>query len=302
MIMIFAPAGIGEVRPGDDLATMINSAVAADENGPLQDGDIIVVTSKIISKQQGRILPAQDRAAAIRSETVRTVARKGPTAIVETRHGVTMAAAGVDNSNVDSGFVLLLPTDSDATAAALHDQLARTGVRVGVIISDTAGRAWRNGQTDFALGAAGVRVLDTYAGRNDGYGNELQVTAIALADELAAAADLVKSKLSARPVAVVRGLAELVDGTGQRARDLVRPADADLFRQGTREAVISAVLAAVGQSDRYEEWVNLDDDTALIAKLRDTPGLSADRADLLEAVLGAAGVKARDFEAPKPLG
>ena len=193
-LIIFAPEGIGEVDPDTPLAEVILRAIAAHPQGPLRSGDILVVTSKIISKHEGRVVAAEDRQDAITAEAVRTLAQRGETRIVETRHGLTMAAAGVDNSNVHPGQVLLLPKDPDASAATLRTEIENlSGAEVGILISDTAGRAWRVGQTDLAIGAAGVQLIDAYSGRVDDYGNDLHVTAIAVADELTGAADLVKS-------------------------------------------------------------------------------------------------------------
>lgn len=234
----WALSGIGEVAPGDDLADLIARAV--DE--PLHDGDIIVVTSKIVSKAEGRIVAAADREDAITAETVRVVASRehpgGVTRIVENRLGLVMAAAGVDASNTAEGTVLLLPLDPDATARRLRAELsARCGVRLGVLITDTAGRTWRQGQTDLAIGAAGVLVLEDLRGSTDTHGRRLEVSMAALADEIAAAAELVKGKATGRPIAVVRGLAHAVtaeDGPG--ARVLVRTGPEDMFREGTAEA------------------------------------------------------------------
>ncbi|MCX5013616.1 coenzyme F420-0:L-glutamate ligase [Streptomyces sp. NBC_00555] len=228
--------GIPEVRPGDDLAKLIT--VAAPD---LRDGDVLLVTSKIVSKAEGRIVEADSREAAIDAETVRVVARRGSLRIVENRQGLVMAAAGVDASNTMPGTVLLLPEDPDASAAAI-----RAGVRdilsvdVGVVVTDTFGRPWRTGLTDVAIGSSGVRVLDDLRGGTDAHGNPLSATVVATADELAAAGDLVKGKAAGLPVAVVRGLAHVL-GEGSSARDLVRtPAD-DMFRLGTSEAVREAV-------------------------------------------------------------
>ncbi|MFL6065312.1 MAG: coenzyme F420-0:L-glutamate ligase [Friedmanniella sp.] len=263
MITIFAPATIGEVAPGTDVAELVVDAVAADPAGPLQAGDVVVVTSKILSKADGLTRPARERDAVIAEQTERTVARRGPTSIVRTHHGLTVAAAGVDASNVAPHLILVLPPDPDARAAELHADLQRrTGLALGVVISDTAGRAWRMGQTDQAIGVAGLRVLERYAGRRDGYGNDLQVTARAVADEIAGAADLVKAKLAGRPVAVVRGLADLVQPVGAadgRAADLIRETGQDMFARGAREAVLLAALAATGQAERYEELVALEE-------------------------------------------
>ncbi|MEU9102157.1 coenzyme F420-0:L-glutamate ligase [Streptomyces sp. NPDC048361] len=232
---VWALPGLPEVRAGDDLAKLI----AAAEPG-LVDGDILLVTSKIVSKAEGRITEAADREAAIDAETVRVVARRGTLRIVENRQGLIMAAAGVDASNTPAGTVLLLPEDPDASAAAIRAGLRDTlGVEVGVIVTDTFGRPWRNGLTDVAIGASGVRVLDDLRGGTDAHGNPLSATVISLADELAAAGDLVKGKAGGLPVAVVRGLGHLA-GDGS-AREMVRCAADDMFRLGTSEAVREAV-------------------------------------------------------------
>ncbi|KPI26397.1 gamma-glutamyl ligase [Actinobacteria bacterium OV450] len=231
-----AVAGIPEVRPGDDLARLIAAA------GPgLRDGDVLLVTSKIVSKAEGRIVRAESREEAIDAETVRVVARRGPLRVVENRQGLVMAAAGVDASNTEPGTVLLLPEDSDASAAAIRAGLRDLlSVDVGVIVTDTFGRPWRSGLTDVAIGSAGVRVLDDLRGGTDAHGNPLSATIVATADELAAAGDLVKGKAAGLPVAVVRGLGHLL-GEGSTAADLVRPAADDMFRLGTSEAVREAV-------------------------------------------------------------
>ena len=248
--------GIGEVRPGDDLATVLGDALAADAAArpatALADGDVLVVTSKIVSKAEGRVVEAADREAAITAETVRVVATRehpgGVTRIVENRLGLVMAAAGVDASNTADGTVLLLPVDPDATARALRAALAeRFGVRVGVLVSDTAGRPWRQGQTDIAIGAAGVQVLDDLRGSTDTHGRPLQVSVAAVADEIAGAAELVKGKATGRPLAVVRGMAHAVtaeDGPG--ARVLVRVGPDDMFAEGTAEAYARGWKDAAG--------------------------------------------------------
>ena len=182
----------------------------------LQDGDILVVTSKIVSKAEGRLVAADDREDAITAETVRVVATRlsaggHTTRIVENKLGIVSAAAGVDASNTPEGTVLLLPVDPDASARAIAAGLReRLGVAVGVIVSDTLGRAWREGQTDSAIGAGGVHVFEDLRGRTDAEGRPLVVTMPCVADELAAAADLVKGKASRLPVAVVRGRSDLV--------------------------------------------------------------------------------------------
>ena len=237
MLSVFALDGLPEIQPGDDLASLI-----ADAAGELLAGDILAVTSKIVSKAEGRIVLANDREAAIDAETVRVVASRehpgGVTRIVETRHGLVLAAAGVDASNTPEGTVLLLPEDPDASARALAAALReRFGVDIGVVVTDTLGRPWREGQTDVAIGAAGIRVLHDLRGTTDTGGRRLDATIAAVADEIAAAADLVKGKTSGKPVAVVRGLGELVgplDLPGATA--IIRAASDDMFRLGTTEA------------------------------------------------------------------
>jgi coenzyme F420-0:L-glutamate ligase/coenzyme F420-1:gamma-L-glutamate ligase len=234
---VWAVPGIPEVRPGDDLAKLI----AAAEPG-LANGDVVLVTSKIVSKTEGRIVEAADRESAIDAETVRVVARRGTLRIVENKLGLVMAAAGVDASNTPAGTVLLLPEDPDASARAIRKGLLEAlGVDVGVIVTDTFGRPWRTGLTDAAIGAAGVRVFDDLRGGADAYGNPLSATVVATADELAAAGDLVKGKTAGLPVAVVRGLGHVVAEEGPGGRALVRAAADDMFRLGTSEAVREAV-------------------------------------------------------------
>jgi dehydro coenzyme F420 reductase / coenzyme F420-0:L-glutamate ligase / coenzyme F420-1:gamma-L-glutamate ligase len=231
--------GLPEFRPGDDVAAAIAAAAPW-----LRDDDVVVVTSKVLSKSEGRIVAApadpEERDALRRrlvdAEAVRVLARKGRTLITENAIGLIQAAAGVDGSNVDSAELALLPVDPDGSAALLRDRLATTlGVTVGVVVTDTMGRAWRNGQTDTAIGAAGLAVLHGYGGAHDDFGNELVVTEVAVADEIAAAADLVKGKLTGIPVAVVRGLTLRDDGSN--GRSLVRAGEEDLFWLGTEEAI-----------------------------------------------------------------
>lgn len=234
---IWAVGGIGEITEGTDLA-----AVIADAAPDLRDGDVVVVTSKVVSKAEGRLVEG-DREQAIDGESVRLVARRGATRIVETRHGFVLAAAGVDASNVPSGTVALLPTDPDRSAGRIRAGLRRLrGVNVAVVVTDTFGRPWRNGLVDVAIGAAGIAVLDDHRGRADAHGHTLEMTVTATADEVASAAELVKGKLSGVPVAVVRGLRYDVDAEGAGARPLVRPAAEDMFRLGTTEAKRAAVL------------------------------------------------------------
>ena len=232
--------GLPEVRPGDDLAAQI-----ADAAGDLlRDGDVLVVTSKVISKAEGRLLPTpadpagreSARLAAVDGETVRVIAARGRTRIVQTPQGFVLAAAGVDASNVRRDEVALLPVDADASARRLRDGLrALLGIDVGVVVSDTMGRPWRIGVTDMAVGVAGLGALRDLRGRVDGFGNELGMTEIAEADEIAAAAELVMGKLAGAPAAVIRGLAPAPDD-GRGVRALLRPPAEDLFSLGTAEA------------------------------------------------------------------
>ena len=234
-----AVRGMAEIRPGDDLPAIIADALA-----PLapRDGDVVVVTSKIISKAEGRIRPAAEREQAIDEESVRTVASRpypgGVTRIVEHRTGLVLAAAGIDASNTDDGTILLLPIDSDASARAIAERLrSRFGAAVGVIVSDTLGRAWRVGQTDVAIGAAGIRVLEPLTGQLDANGRPLVVTAPAIADEIAGAADLVAGKADGVPVVLVRGMGRHVASLDEPgARRLVRAQQDDMFRLGADEA------------------------------------------------------------------
>jgi coenzyme F420-0:L-glutamate ligase / coenzyme F420-1:gamma-L-glutamate ligase len=235
-VTVLPVAGLPEVTAGTDLAALIADAALA---GPgLLDGDIVVITSKIISKAEDRVI-AGDRDAAIRAETVRVVARRGPTTISQTRHGLVMAAAGVDESNTEPGTLVLLPVDPDASARRLRKAIGeRAGTRLGVIITDTMGRPWRAGQTDTAIGAAGIMPLRDHRGQTDTFGNVLEVTVAAVADEIAAAADLVKAKTTGIPVAIVRGLADLVtDAAGPGAAAIIRPADEDMFRLGAADVL-----------------------------------------------------------------
>jgi len=225
--------GLPEIADGTDLAALIIGAVPT-----LADGDVVVVTSKIISKAEGRVIQA-DREQAIDKETVRVVARRGPARIVETRQGLVLAAAGVDNSNTLPGTVALLPEDPDGSARRLRQALReRAGIAVGVIITDTMGRPWRMGQTDTAIGAAGLMPLRDHRGEADTFGTPLEVTLAAVADEIAAAADLVKGKTMRIPVAIVRGLADLVtESDGPGAQALIRPAAEDMFRYGSADVL-----------------------------------------------------------------
>jgi coenzyme F420-0:L-glutamate ligase / coenzyme F420-1:gamma-L-glutamate ligase len=246
--------GFPEVAQGDDLAAII-LMVLQDNEIQLVDGDILVVSSKVVSKAMGLRAPAGEQAAVVLSQTVRIVAERmtpsGVTRIVESAAGPVMTAAGVDASNTaDPSSVLVLPDDPDAVAARIRDGLQtgwlrRSGdpVLTAVILSDTAGRPWRNGQTDFALGASGIQVIDDLRGSTDTGGRLLSVTERCLADEIAAAGDLVKGKATGIPAAHIRGLGQYVqdnDATGG-ARDLIRTGRQDWFGYGMVEAVRAAL-------------------------------------------------------------
>lgn len=264
--------GLPEVRPGDDVAALIVAALGRQESG-LQDGDVLVVTSKLLSKAEGRLVPVPVgadretvRLQAVSDETVREVARRGSTVIAQNRNGLVLAAAGVDASNVRGDEIALLPLDPDASARALRASLlALTGRTVAVVVSDTMGRAWRHGQVDQAIGAAGLAPVRDSRGTTDSHGHVLEVTEIAVADELAATAELVKGKSDGVPVALVRGLAMPDDGRGATA--LVRPPAQDWFSLGTVEAQRSAV--------------------ALRRTVREFSGATVDREAVLRAVSAA---------------
>ena len=254
-LVVLGVPGVPEVAAGDDLAVLVAPLLAAvtwpDGSTGLRDGDVVVVTSKVVSKAEGRVVAADSREDAITAETVRVVATRstprGVTRIVETSHGLVLAAAGVDASNTPPGTVLLLPVDPDASARAIRSGLAAaTGATIAVVVTDTLGRPWREGLTDAAIGAAGLVVLDDHRGRQDAHGNTLEMTVTAIADEIAAASDLVCGKASGLPVAVVRGMsAYVVEQDGPGARALVRRSEDDMFRLGTREAVAQGRRDAV---------------------------------------------------------
>ena len=277
-LTVVAPGGAPEVREGDDLVTLLLPLVE------LADGDVVVVTSKVVSKAEGRVRQGS-RDEALPAETSRVVARRGPTTIVRTHHGLTMAAAGIDASNVETGTVVLLPVDPDASARELRTAVhERTGRNVGVIVTDTAGRAWREGQTDIAIGAAGLLVAEVFEGRVDAHGNTLAVTAPAVADELAGMAELAQGKLGGRPFALVRGRADLVlppgdDGPGACA--LIRADGADLFGFGAREAVVRALA---GQAADRAPFGAAAGPAELVAALR-AVGLLGVVADGIELVV-----------------
>jgi len=254
---VWGVPGIPEIQPGDDLVALITAAIEAqaktDSGTALQSGDILVITSKIVSKSEGMQVPASEREQAIAADTVRVVAERvhpgGTFRIVETRQGLVMAAAGIDMSNVPEGTALRLPADPDASARTLCIGLReRFGIDIGVIITDTIGRAWRIGQTDMAIGAAGMQLTDDLRGENDANGRPLHVTQAVIADEIAGAADLVKGKTTGIPVAVVRGLGRFVtDLDAPGARTLARTGDDDMFRFGTAEAYRLGYEAALAE-------------------------------------------------------
>ena len=275
-LVAWAPDGVPEVVAGDDLAALVLGVLG--DGADLADGDIVSVTSKVVSKAEGRTRVG-DRDAAVDEESVRVVARRGATRIVRHRLGLTMAAAGVDASNVTVGSIVLLPVDPDGSARTLRREIReRAGVNVGVIVTDTAGRAWREGQTDIAIGAAGLLVAEDFAGRTDPHGNPLHVTLPAVADELAGAAELVQGKLSGRPVAVLRGRADLVlppgeDGPG--AASLVRPDGGDLFGWGAREAVVRALAGADADREPFGSPSPAEELAAALDRLPDADDRTA---------------------------
>jgi coenzyme F420-0:L-glutamate ligase/coenzyme F420-1:gamma-L-glutamate ligase len=226
--------GIGEIAPGDEIAVLVADAAAAQDT-PLQHRDCVVITQKIVSKAENRLVPLDPedpdaRARLIESESVRIVRRRGDLVIAETTHGFVCANAGIDLSNVDDGFAALLPIDADRSAHHIRNALrARAGVEVAVIVSDTFGRPWRLGLTDVAIGVAGIAAVVDLRGTADDRGRILQVTEVAIADEVAGAAELVMGKAAGVPAAIVRGLDADWFGDGS-VRDLVRNPHEDLFR------------------------------------------------------------------------
>jgi coenzyme F420-0:L-glutamate ligase/coenzyme F420-1:gamma-L-glutamate ligase len=229
-IALIPVEGIPEIVPGDNLADIIA------EHAELADGDVVVVTQKIVSKAEGRLVEIDpddplSHKALIADESVRILRRRGDLVMTETKHGFVCANAGIDLSNVERGYAALLPVDSDRSARRIRDGLrGRSGVKVGVIISDTFGRTWRRGVTDVAIGTAGVAGVVDLRGTQDALGRELAVTEVCVADELAGAAELVMGKASAIPVAIVRGVEPAWLRDGSVAAEIVRPYNEDLFR------------------------------------------------------------------------
>ncbi|MBN2621775.1 MAG: coenzyme F420-0:L-glutamate ligase [Acidimicrobiales bacterium] len=228
---ILPVVGVGEVRPGDDLSRLLAKAAP-----DLADGDVLVVTQKVVSKAEAQMVPIDpndpdSKAKIVEGESVRVLRRRGELVISETRHGFVCANAGVDLSNVEHGWAALLPEDPDRSARRLRDGLrGRLDVSVAVIISDTFGRAWRRGLTDVAIGCAGIRAVVDLRGTTDSYGRDLAVTEVCVVDELAAAAELVMGKASGICAAIVRGVDPSWLGRGEVRAEVVRSADEDLFR------------------------------------------------------------------------
>ncbi len=230
-LQIIPIEGIGEVGPGADLSRLV-AAAAPD----LADGDVVVVTQKVVSKAEAQLVPLDpgdpaSKGRIVEGESVRILRRRGELVISETRHGFVCANAGVDLSNVEEGWAALLPEDPDRSARRLRDGLrGRLGVTVAVVISDTFGRAWRRGLTDVAIGCAGIRAVVDLRGTADALGRELAVTEVCVVDELAAAAELVMGKASGICAAVVRGVDPTWLGRGEVVGDVVRAPAEDLFR------------------------------------------------------------------------
>ncbi len=287
-VVVRPVVGFGEVRAGDDVAALLAELVP-----DLQDGDVLVVTSKVVSKAEGRVLTlgsddpdARERARqrAVTDEAVRVVAERGATRIVQTRQGLVLAAAGVDASNVARDELVLLPVDPDASAGRIREGLReRRGVDVAVVVSDSLGRPWRRGIVDTAIGVAGLSAVRDERGAVDSYGNVLGVTEVAWADEIAAAADLVKGKLAGVPVALVRGLADggVLPDDGRGAKASTRPVEEDMFRLGTAEAIAVGRADAAGAAS--EPPPLHADAVALVTGLRPA---SVEQAALQQAYLG----------------
>jgi len=252
-IEVFPLEGLPEVRAQDDLAILLSDPLGS---MGVRDGDVVVVTQKIVSKSEGRVVPQGDgREAWVERETERVVARRGDLVIAETRHGFVCANAGVDASNVEAGFLSLLPEDPDGSAERLREALTeRLGVEVGVVITDTFGRAWRRGVVNISIGCAGIPALVDLRGTADHHGRELEATVVALADEVAAASGLAMGKASRVPAALVRGVG--FDAATVPISELVRPPEEDLFRSSPLLSISERrTIRAFGAGDVPREAV-----------------------------------------------
>jgi coenzyme F420-0:L-glutamate ligase/coenzyme F420-1:gamma-L-glutamate ligase len=233
--MAWSVEGIGEIVPGQQLGDIIVEACSQEPNGPLRDNDVLVVTQKIVSKAEGRLVEIDpddpvSHKVLVEEEAVRIVRRRGDLIITETKHGFVCANSGIDLSNVERGYAALLPIDSDRSARRIRDIVrAKLGVNVGVIVSDTFGRPWRKGLTDVAIGVAGIAGVVDLRGTEDALGRVMQVTEVAVADELACAAELVMGKSTGVPVAIIRG-ADPMWFRDSSMDEIVRPPSEDLFR------------------------------------------------------------------------
>ena len=228
-LAVLPVTGLPEIRPGARLGRLVA------EHAELADGDVVVVTQKVVSKAEGRIVAvdatdADAKRALAESEAVRVLRRRGDLVVTETRHGFVCASSGVDLSNVEEGYAVLLPVDPDRSARRIRDELRGLGVEVGVIVSDTFGRAWRRGLTDVAIGCAGIAAVVDLKGQRDALGRELVATEVCVVDELASAAELVMGKASGVPVAIVRGADPSWFRESSVAAEIVRPYGEDLFR------------------------------------------------------------------------
>lgn len=234
-LMAWSVEGIGEIVPGQQLGDVIVDACSAEPNGPLRDNDVLIVTQKIVSKAEGRLVPidADDplsHKVLVEQEAARIVRRRGDLIITETKHGFVCANSGIDLSNVERGYAALLPLDSDRSARRIRDIVrAKLGVTVGVIVSDTFGRPWRKGLTDVAIGVAGISGVVDLRGTEDALGRMMQVTEVCVADELASTGELVMGKSNGVPVAVIRG-ADPSWFRDSSMDEIVRPPSEDLFR------------------------------------------------------------------------
>lgn len=233
---VFGISGIPEIHPGDDLAGLIAEAANADQSTALQDGDVLVVAQKVVSKAEGMLVEVDpddplSHKPLVERESVRVLRRRGELVISETKHGFVCANAGIDLSNIERGYAALLPNDSDWSARRIRDGLrAKAGVEVAVIVSDTFGRTWRRGLTDVALGVSGIQAVVDLRGTEDSQGRVLEVTEVCVADEIAGAADMVMGKATGIAAAVVRGIDPAWFGEGSVRREVIRHPDEDLFR------------------------------------------------------------------------